>query len=286
MKKNPKVSILCLTYNQKLFITQALDSFLMQKTDFDFEILIHDDASTDGTTKIIRQYQKKYPSIIKIIVQKENQFSKGNSEILTEYLFPLVKGKYIALCEGDDFFTDESKLQTQAEFLDNNPKCSLCFHPTRVIFENYQNDEYLFPDVKKSKDFSLAALIKENFIQTNSVMYRKQKYTDLPKNKILPGDWYLHMYHAQFGKIGYIDKVMSVYRRHPGGIWWEAYKNPDALIEKVGIEYLTMHVETMALFGKNPEYREIIINNFTKLLNYYVAVSKKTITESFKKVLA
>ena len=77
MKKNPKVSILCLTYNQKLFITQALDSFLMQKTDFDFEILIHDDASTDGTTKIIRQYQKKYPSIIKIIVQKENQFSKG-----------------------------------------------------------------------------------------------------------------------------------------------------------------------------------------------------------------
>ena len=136
MKKNPKVSILCLTYNQKLFITQALDSFLMQKTDFDFEILIHDDASTDGTTKIIRQYQKKYPSIIKIIVQKENQFSKGNSEILTEYLFPLVKGKYIALCEGDDFFTDESKLQTQAEFLDNNPKCSLCFHPTRVIFEN------------------------------------------------------------------------------------------------------------------------------------------------------
>jgi len=111
--KKPRVSILCSTYNHEKYIGQALDSFLMQKTNFDFEILIHDDASTDNTVNIINKYVNKHPNIIRTIFQKQNQFSKGTRGMMTKFLLPKAKGKYIALCNGDDFFTDINKLQIQ-----------------------------------------------------------------------------------------------------------------------------------------------------------------------------
>ena len=274
-----KVSILCSTYNQKEFIVQALDSFLMQKTDFDFEVLVHDDASTDGTTEIVKQYQKKYPNIFKPIYQKENQFSKGNKRIITKFLFPKARGKYLSLCEGDDFFTDENKLQRQVDFLDKNPDYALCFHPVRVFFESKRKKDFIFPDLNKITKFTLNNLLKENFIQTNSVMYRKQKKYDYPETIFLPGDWYLHIYHARFGKIGFINKVMSAYRRHRGGMWWNSYNNPSALVNEFGVEILTMHLETMALLGKNKKYKNIILDNFINFINYYVKLSNENYAE-------
>lgn len=279
--KKTKVSILCSTYNHKKFIGQALDSFLMQKTNFDFEVLVHDDASTDGTAEIVKKYQLKYSDIIKPIYQTENQFSKGNKRIITKFLFPKAKGKYIALCEGDDFFIDKNKLQAQADFLDSNPEYSLCFHQVKIFFENNEETESVSPDTKKYKNFSLIELIRGNYIHTNSVMYRKQKYTDFPETKFLPGDWYLHMYHAQFGKIGFINKVMSAYRRHSGGLWWSSYGNYESFVQKFGVEHLTMYVEAVALFGKNIKYKNILISNFINLLNYYNKLSIET-NESLK----
>jgi len=115
----PLVSIICITYNHAFNIGKCINGFLMQKTDFPFEILIHDDASTDNTADIIREYEQKYPNIIKPIYQKKNQFSAGIS-IINTYIIPKVKGKYITWCEGDDYWTDESFLQDGISFLENN----------------------------------------------------------------------------------------------------------------------------------------------------------------------
>src|SRR6056297_2037532 len=114
----PLVSICCITYNHEKYIADALDSFLMQKTNFPFEIIIHDDASTDATPKIIDRYAKQYPKIIKPIYQSENQFSKGRKP-LRDFVLPLIRGKYMATCEGDDFWIDDKKLEKQISFLES-----------------------------------------------------------------------------------------------------------------------------------------------------------------------
>ena len=131
---NIMVSICCITYNQEKFIRQALDGFLMQKTNFKYEIIIHDDASTDNTANIILEYEKKYPDIIKPIYQTENQYSKGKKPTLITY--KAAQGKYIALCEGDDYWIDENKLQLQVDYMEKNkPDANypIDFGYTRII---------------------------------------------------------------------------------------------------------------------------------------------------------
>lgn len=131
------VSICCLTYNHEKFIKDALEGFVNQKTSFKYEILIHDDASTDGTVEIIKEYEKKYPDLIKPIYQKENQYSKKIRATLT-YQFPRANGKYIAMCEGDDYWIDENKLQKQFDILEKNNDISLCVHDS--ISKNYKTN--------------------------------------------------------------------------------------------------------------------------------------------------
>ena len=130
----PLVSISCITYNHAPYIRQCLDGFVMQKTNFPFEILIHDDASDDGTSDIIREFEKAYPSVIKPLFEEENQWSKGRRGSVV-FNFPRAKGKYIALCEGDDYWTDPLKLQKQVDFLEAHPEYAMCFHNVKVIAE-------------------------------------------------------------------------------------------------------------------------------------------------------
>ena len=120
------VSICCITYNQEAYIRDALDGFIKQKTNFQWELLIHDDASTDRTAEIIREYAKRYPDRIFPILQTENQYSQGLTNISGTFNFPRARGKYIAMCEGDDYWTDETKLQRQVDFMEAHPGCSLC----------------------------------------------------------------------------------------------------------------------------------------------------------------
>lgn len=126
----PLVSISCTTYNHEKYIADSIEGFLMQKTDFPFEILIHDDASTDRTAEIVRSYEKKYPDIIKPIYQIENQHSQGNR--VSWFNFKRAKGKFIAICEGDDYWTDPYKLQKQVDIMERNPTSNICFHPVKV----------------------------------------------------------------------------------------------------------------------------------------------------------
>ena len=133
-KNKPVVSICCLTYNHAPFIRKCLDGFLMQETSFPIEILIHDDASTDGTDKIIREYETKYPDIIFPVFEAENQYSKPGHQHMDLYNYTRAKGKYIAYCEGDDYWTDPLKLQKQVEFMETHPEYSVCWHRFYILY--------------------------------------------------------------------------------------------------------------------------------------------------------
>jgi glycosyltransferase involved in cell wall biosynthesis len=260
MKSHPKVSVLCLTYNQHKYIRQCLDSILAQKTNFGYEILVNDDASSDGTTDILKDYENNYPGVVRLNIQKENQYSKGVRNMMIHFLLPKAKGKYIAICEGDDFWTDDNKLQLQVDYLEKNKDCSMCFHPVRVFFENKEKEDYVFPSEKDDRHFSFEKLLKANYIQTNSVMYRKQNYKGLATD-VTPGDWYLHLYHAHFGKIGFIDKVMAAYRKHSSGIWWSGTVSGDKseFWRQHGILHLNLYKRLIEMYGKNKKYKDIIL---------------------------
>lgn len=269
--KKVKVSILCLAYNQRKYIKKCLDGFLMQKTNFDYEVLIHDDSSTDGTEKIIKEYAAKN-SNIKPIYQKANQYSKG-VKITKEYQLPRVKGEFVALCEGDDYWTDENKLQKQVDFLDSNPDYALCFHPVKILFEGKGIvGEYPEPELHKKN--SVLELLKQNYIQTNSVMYRRAQSYNAFSSIALPGDWYMHLYHAQFGKIGFINETMAVYRRHKGGIWWDAHNDIDSIWKNHGIGHFELYDQMLKMHGKNDANREVIGSHITDLFTNMARISE------------
>lgn len=215
------VSVSCITYNHAPYIRACLDGFLMQKTSFVFEILIHDDCSTDGTREIIEEYSKKYPDIIFPIFQTENQYSKGVRGMMARFNFPRSRGKYIALCEGDDYWSDPYKLQRQVDFLEANTDFSICFHNMKILNESNPSAlEFTNSKDQESVSSILDLASKGNFMFTASVVFKKPKdgfpnwLTDLPI-----GDYAIHLFNAQFGKIKFLDQVMGVYRIHAGGVW-------------------------------------------------------------------
>lgn len=212
---NPIVSIICITYNHEQYIRQCLDGFMMQVTNFPFEVLIHDDASTDNTANIIREYEAKYPDVIKPIYQSENQYSKGVKIGLT-YLYPKAKGKYIAECEGDDYWTDPLKLQKQVDFLEKNLEFSFCCHRFQEI-GSVVNDWAS----KASEVISLGKFINgECSILTLTIMFR---YSSLQASNYF--QYKIHrdilLYYALLsqGKGFYMHDTMGVYRKHAGGVW-------------------------------------------------------------------
>jgi glycosyltransferase involved in cell wall biosynthesis len=283
MKSSIKVSVLSITYNQSDYIRQMLDSFIEQKTDFKFEVVVHDDASTDGTKEILEEYQEKYPEIIRPIFEEENQYSKENFEFITD-MYKNANGKYIAFCEGDDYWTDKNKLQIQVDYMESNPKDAICFHKVKVFFENKEEDDYSWPSA--DKEFTLRALLKENFIQTNTVLYRKQDYSSI-KADVMPGDWYLHLFHAQFGEIHFMDRVMSAYRKHDAGVWWDSYESPHKLQIKFGIKFLNLNKEIIRMYGDKPEYKKIIndriCNDIRSLAQVDIDHNTQLIVEASKK---
>lgn len=253
LKQNlkPKLSVCCITYNHAKFIRQTLDSFLMQKTNFPFEIVIHDDASTDGTADIIREYEEKYPDIIKPIYQKENQFSKGKMPIV-EFMLDKMQGKYVAFCEGDDYWTDPLKLQKQVDFLEEHPDFSICFHPVKVIWEDHSNPDSVFPEPNfrfNKEVLTLDDLLAHNFIQTNSVVYRwNLTKKEWPKEDFLPCDYLFHLIHASKGKIGFLDDVMAIYRKHDGGVWYGCGQTDEWFI-RCGVKHARFYQIIHRMFG-------------------------------------
>ena len=208
------VSICCATYNHSNYIKECLNGFLMQKTNFKYEILIHDDASTDDTDKIIKEYEALNPNIIKPIYQIENKYSKGIS-ISATYNFPRARGKYIAICEGDDYWTDPLKLQKQVDFLENNPNCDLVYTQVKQYKENrkrFLSDSFGGPFEKFSD------LLKRNTIPSLTVLLKKSVIVNYlndirpEKQKWVLGDYPIWLYVALKGKIHFLPEVSGVYR--------------------------------------------------------------------------
>lgn len=239
MKDEIMVSICCITYNHEKFIREALEGFLMQKTNFKYEIIIHDDASTDNTANIIREYEEKYPDIVKPIYQKENQYSKGVE--ISSITFEKTKGKYIALCEGDDYWTDENKLQIQVEYMENNPNCTFCFHDAYVLnMKNNKKEEWKWYNKKvwkKEGNYNAGELDLLDFIPTASFIFRKKHIKNLPEwyEKCVVGDRPLKLITTSFGYAHYIDRTMSIYRVESGNSAMDIIKkqnqNPEKAIE-------------------------------------------------------
>lgn len=223
--QEPLVSICCITYNHEKYIRDSMESFLMQKTDFPFEIVIHNDASTDKTADIIREYEKKYPEIIKPIYQTENQYSKGVK--VTFLAFKKSKGKYIALCEGDDYWTDPLKLQKQIMEMEKHPECHISFHPTIIKWDDRSRaDQILGLHSKRNKIFTLEKVILGGgeFMPTNSIIINRSvipritSFFEIAKDAPV-GDYYIQILGAENGGALYISDVMSVYRAGVSGSW-------------------------------------------------------------------
>ena len=216
-QETPLVSICCIAYTQEQYIRETLDSFLKQKTSFPFEILIHDDASTDRTADIIREYAAKHPGIVKPICQTENQHSRGIA-VGQAFNYPRAQGKYIALCEGDDFWIDPLKLQKQFDFMEANPEYALCCSDACKLIEEsgitYKNK--LSPT---SRELTYRELNCDAHIITATIFMRRdcvveylQAIPKLRKRKWMMGDLPQILYMAANYKIYYMSDTLACYR--------------------------------------------------------------------------
>ena len=262
MENNCMVSILCTAYNHEEYIAQTLDSFLSQKTDFSFEILVSDDASTDKTADIIRDYAARYPNIIRTWLMEENFFSKGGN-FYTEYFFPNARGRYICICEGDDYWTDDTRLQRQADFLNAHPDYSACVHNTLLHYcDGSRKDQPLIAPAG-DRDLGFEQLIHGPVASyhTSSLFARKDIIIQKPDFYLVAtgygfADYAWGLWLGLRGKIHFIDSIMSVYR---------ICSNPSAWSSGVGGQYgklrkfIVGKIELLRAFLTHApeEYREL-----------------------------
>lgn len=216
--EKPVVSVLCNTFNQKIYIEDAFRGFLIQKTDFVFEVIVHDDASTDGTSDIVKDYAARYPKVFKPIIQNENQHSQGKKPTLLSSAH--AKGEYFALCEGDDFWIAENKLQKQFELMQRNSNVSFIAHNAYFMTNKSTKS---FREIKNDFYFSKAEIIQYygQFAPTASYFFRKEVFNLLPTwfDTAPVGDFYLEMYSQLLGKGLYMKSRKSVYRYQSNGSW-------------------------------------------------------------------
>lgn len=251
---SPKVSVVAVTYNQEPYIRATLDSFVAQQTEFPVEFIVADDASTDATPTIIAEYAETHPRLFRPILRSENLGVLGNWKAT----LAAARGEYLAICEGDDYWTDPLKLAKQVDYLDRHPETTVCFHPVRVIGPDAGTNGSEYPPIYLRGDLSVEALLARNFIQTNSVMYRRlDSYDDIP-DRLMPVDWYLHVLHALRGGIAILPETMGVYRLHAGGLWQSAYGDQTMFWLKKGPGFLAM-LEAMLDLVLGDSQREAIL---------------------------
>lgn len=260
MTSDIMVSIACITYNHEKFIAKALQGFVSQKTSYKLEIIIADDHSTDSTPTIIKDYYKRYPELIKPILRDLNIGSRKNAlETLR-----MCNGDYIALCEGDDFWIDDRKIQKQVDFLENNPGFVMCTHNVKVEFDNVARINPLKKPLKVSKFEDIVSY--GHFIPTLSVVYRKSALPDIPKwyLEAVSGDILLELLVLNKGKNYFMDDVMGVKRKHPGGIT-QKRKNINKNVN------IFKDIEIYKKLNKYSNYKHNKIIKF-KISNYYFKI--------------
>lgn len=253
------VTICCITYNHRKYIQDALDGFLRQKTNFPFEIIVNDDASTDGTTEILKEYQRQYPDIVFPILHQENQYSKGYRGLAARNIFPIARGRYFAMCEGDDYWTDSLKLQKQVDFLEKHPGCSCCYHPVRLTYANgIRPDRTEGPPVIGEVTFSSEVIIGGRFIRMVALMFRADVFKNIPTWIFSSpnGDIPIQLICASKGAVGYLGgKPMATYRRGVEGSWSEGSFGAKEVRVKWTKKWLQDNLKIYNLFNHNSGYK-------------------------------
>ncbi|MBR5076206.1 MAG: glycosyltransferase family 2 protein [Bacteroidales bacterium] len=217
------VSVVCVTFNQAGTIRDALEGFVAQRAPFRFEVLVHDDASTDGTADIVRDYERRFPERIRGVYQTENQFSKGVF-IPREFLWPLIRGRYVALCEGDDFWTDPHKLEKQVAALETRPGVDICAHRALKLTRGKPHG-YVAPRLRDTViPAGKVILGGGNLVATASLLCRTEAYTRwTPLREAYPNDYSLQIQGSLRGGMLYLHDCMSVYRTDTPGSWTQRH---------------------------------------------------------------
>lgn len=254
------VTILCTTYNHEKFVRDAIEGVLKQKTNFRFELLIHDDASTDKTTEIISEYVDQYPKIIRTIFQKENQMQRGCC-IYPTFLFPEIKGKYVALCEGDDYWIDENKLQCQIDFMEAHSDYSMCMH--NAIKLNYETGEKKLLDTFEedgsyTQEKQILSGLGTDFPAFASYVLRAEFLNEIPeffvKSQVV--DYPIRQYYACKGKVYYFKRPMSVYR----------VATPQSYMKNIGENQINYNNYTLSMIRFFEEFDNYTDYKFHNLL--------------------
>ena len=283
IKEVPLVSIVCITYNHEKYIAQALEGFVIQKTNFPFEIIVHDDASTDNTAKIIKEYETKCPLLFSNIYQTENQYTKKNSDV-SRIALNIAKGKYIALCEGDDYWIDPLKLQKQVDFLEGNPDYGMAYSKVKVYIEkDKQFKKYCFG----KSILSFEDLLLGNYIPTPTVLFRREIYFSYieeiqPNQKQwLMGDYPIWLWIATKNKIKFFNDAFSVYR-----ILESSATHSNFVKRK--IQLLNSFIEIKFFFMNKYGYefleKQIWQQYFTMKTNIFIMHNKGSISELRKEM--
>jgi glycosyltransferase involved in cell wall biosynthesis len=265
----PLLSICVVTYNHERFIKEAIAGFLKQKVDFPVEILVHDDASTDDTQNILMQYSNDYPGLFKLVLQKENQHSIFGGGMHPRFNYPRARGKYIALCDGDDYWTDPHKLQKQIDFLEKNDDFSLCFTRSEMLKDN----ELTLHKVpfKKTTFTGVDFLKTYNFICTATVVFKRGVLSTIKDQTKYPfGDLALYLHASKIGKIKCLPDLTAVYRIHGSGVW-SKLNNQDRLL-KYFLFYKTYYPHA------TKEEASVITDRAYKLL---LKLNKKTTSSTY-----
>ena len=281
MKNNIVVSILCITFNHEKFIEDALRSFLNQKTDFQFEIIVHDDASTDSTVEIIKKYQLFYPNIIKPILEQENQYSKGIN--ITRSILKYAQGIYIATCEGDDFWTDEYKLQKQVDYMKKHPNCSMYGHANYIVNKNGEKLE-IRCGCKCTGKVNL--ITDGGYMHVATRLAKKEVYTEIPEylyKKYYGGVSYVYFAHT-LGYLYFDTTPMSAWRINPDSvthtIYLGFYKKKE-IVRDYLLFYKKFDNFTKGKYSKNIIHSEA--EQLTELVREYSRyLSKSELTDIIK----
>ena len=274
--KEPILAVRCATFNHEKYIRDALEGFVKQKTDFCFVVIVHDDASTDKTAEIIREYERLYPDIIKPIYETENQWSKRDGSLFRALRNAIPQSaRYVALCEGDDYWTDPGKLQKQVDFLEKNPDYTMCFHNAKVKKEDgvvADFDGYAI----ENREYSATELFAGWTVPTASIVLRKE-ILDIPRQSpdFIYGDIVMIENCAHLGRVWGFSEYMSVYRMQTTGVLW----NDSPVAQERRLRRIPKHLIALKKFFPKISRKvanKRIANNYITLFLRYGSFTEKT----------
>ena len=287
VSQNPSVAIRCLVYNHEKYLRDCLDGIVMQKTNFPFFAVVHDDCSKDSSSDIIREYQRNYPDLIRPIFEEENCYS-------TDWHLADIKiheaygdAKYIAVCEGDDYWTDPYKLQKQVDYLEAHSDYAVCAHETIIKDEqNSQKNAFFSLEACKNRiipsprtDYSFEDTLKGNIFHLSSILFRHEDLTEFPRwrYKISAGDMIFFRYLGSCGKTHWIPEAMSVYRGHHGSLTTEGAEYQSLL------PFLKMNILVLRLLNRfwQRQYQDKV---YPIISRYYVECAMNYLRKSQRNV--